>query len=450
MKAGSLRLRLLGAASLSLLTALFAIGVLLVWVFERHVRDQMAADLGHQLNQLAALTVPAPGDTLKVDGDMTDPRFDQPLGGLYWQIDREDKPIARSRSLWDATLDLRASKVKPGALAVLELAGPGGSHLLAASKRVQVAANKASGYRLTVAADLKDLDAGRRGLIQTLVSGLSIAFAILVLAAWAQVKFGLKPLEAVRAELEAIRAGRADSVATQSFPTEVQPLADEINRFLGNQRTSIERSRWRASDLAHGLKTPLAAMAAIADDLRRSGNTGDANSLKAGIESMQRHIERQLALARSQGGASGFTPRVGARIESMLDVMRKLPTEHEIVWTVAGDTTASIQMNAEDFDEVVGNLLDNARKWAQASVSVDIASAHDCVTICVSDDGPGIAPGDIAHALQRGTRLDERVPGSGIGLSIVQTILETYTSALRMQSSAAGGLEATFSISSTV
>ncbi|MEQ1715829.1 MAG: HAMP domain-containing sensor histidine kinase [Hyphomicrobium sp.] len=451
MKAGSLKLRLLVAASLSLLAALILIGGLLVWVFERHVRDRMASDLTHQLDQLAALATPAADGSLTVVGEMTDPRFDQPLGGLYWQIDRAGHAVTRSRSLWDTVLTLPASLPKSLGVYIAEVTGPGGTLLVAAMRDVRLHAPQGGAtprtYRLTVATALDELEAGRRGLIQTLAAGLSIAFLGLVLAAWVQVRFGLKPLEAIRRELAQVRTGRSHELQTGGFPGEVLPLANEINRFLALQRDTIERARRRAGDLAHGLKTPLAAITAQADELRRLGNAKQALVLEQSIETMRRHVERQLALARSQGGqdlVSSVIHRIGGHIGTTIDILQKLPAGRPLQWIVTGELEAAACIEKEDFDEIMGNILDNARKWASTRILVTVTAQPGGLHIEVSDDGLGIAAPDVRNALQRGARLDERVQGSGLGLSIVQAILESYGSELRLARAAIGGLAVSF------
>ena len=451
MRPGSLKLRLLAASSLSILTTLVLIGLLLLWIFEQHVRSRMAADLGHHLNQLAALVSLASDGTLKIDGELTDPRFDQPLGGLYWQVDHEGRAVKRSRSLWDASL--RLPEARSGVLSVSEIAGPEKTPLMAAVRVVvlnswSAEANPKS-YSLAVAADLKELEAGRSGMLKSLVAGLSLAFAGLVFAAWAQVYFGLKPLEAVRSELTSVRGGHKRDLEPGSFPEEVRPLADEINAFLSLQRNSVDRARRRAGDLAHGLKTPLSALAAEADGLARAGHGVHSAALVKNIGIMRRHIERQLALARSQGGrnlAGARVPHIGEAIEATIDLLKKLPRDQPLVWQMSGDLDASAGIEREDFDEVIGNLLDNARKWARSTVAITATDDVEGVSVIVCDDGPGIDEADLRAALERGKRLDERVQGSGLGLSIVQAILESYASELHLKKASSGGLEASFII----
>lgn len=450
MITGSLRFRLLTAAALSILLALLLIGFLLVGVFDQHVRERMVADLGHQLDQLAALTVPDAGSGVKVDGEMTDPRFDQPLGGLYWQIERDGEPVARSRSLWDARLTVPSGKASDRRIAVFEVPGPGGTSLLAAARDVTLSARSGLPLnpRLIVASDLAELTVGRQGLQRTLAAGLAVAFVGLLLASWVQVGFGLKPLEHIRTELSRIRIGHTARIESERLPSEVRPLADEVNRFLDEQRETTERARRRAGDLAHGLKTPLAAVAAQADSLSRAGSTEAADALLKQVDGMRRHVERHLAVARSRGGNTSATGPVGPRVRAIIDLLAKLPRERMLSWTLEGEEEAVAAMELEDFDEVVGNLLDNAGKWAASRIRVKVSSDNGRVLINVEDDGPGIESSQTAEALERGRRLDERVQGTGLGLSIAQAILESYGSELSlMRSSSLGGLQARFEIS---
>lgn len=452
MNTGSLRIRLLTAAALSILLALLLIGILLVRVFDQHVRERMGADLGHQLDQLAALTVPDVGNDVKVDGEMTDPRFDQPLGGLYWQIVRDGVPVARSRSLWDTRLTVPSGKVSDRGIAVFEVTGPGGTLLLAAARDVTLSARNGLplSTRLIVASDLAELTVGRQGLQKTLAAGLAVAFLGLLLASWVQVGFGLKPLEHIRTELSRIRIGHTARIESERLPDEVRPLADEVNRFLDEQRATTERARRRAGDLAHGLKTPLAAVAAQADSLSRAGSTEAADALLKHVEGMRRHVERHLAVARSRGGNMSATGPVGPRVRTIVDLLAKLSRERVLTWTLEGEEQAVAAMESEDFDEVVGNLLDNASKWAASRITVTIRLDAGRISMRVEDDGPGIALSQTAQALERGRRLDERVQGTGLGLSIAQAILESYGSELSLlRSSSLGGLEARFEISAS-
>lgn len=448
MTAGSLRLRMLVATALSIIAALLLIGVMLVWIFELHLRDRIRSDLQHQLNQLAALVVPDIQKGLRLDGEMTDPRYDRPLGGLYWQIDREGRPLARSRSLWDTTL--RLGTADGDGTALLGVEGPGAASLLALVREVGLRSGSGTEtearYLLAVAIDGRELSESRGGLIRSLTAGLGAAFLGLLSASWFQVGYGLRPLKDVRREVERIRLGVTPTMATDAFPREILPLAQDINRLVISQQEGMERARRQAGDLAHGLKTPLAAIAAEADALRRSGATAHAEALSLSVAAMQRHVERQLALARSHGGRAliGATVTdVTARIAAVVDVLRRLPADRQLDWRIDGDAGIGVSVDPDDFDEIFGNLADNARKWAQRRIQIVVVVHAAGVEVRISDDGPGVAEQDLIRITGRGVRLDERVQGAGLGLSIVEAIMESYGAQLHLRSASIGGLEVT-------
>jgi signal transduction histidine kinase len=454
----SLRFRLLAAAGLALLLAMLLIGGFLVWVYEHQLRERTKADLLNQLNHLAAIVMPDDLGSLTLGGRMTDPRYDEPLGGLYWQIDVEDEstspptfpPVSRSRSLWDERLDVGRHAVTYMPV-TLDLPGPDASHLMALTQDVEIRtppdAKEPTCYRLTVALDLAGLEAARADLVRTLAWGLGGVFVALLLASWGQIEYGLVPLKTVRREVERIRTGLAGAIDSADFPTEVLPLAEDINTLIASQQEATERARARAGDLAHGLKTPLAALSALADELARKGDTETSTGLRQSIATMRRHVERELALVRSRGSlpALGVARlNVGERIAETIALLDRLPRpkgQPPLRWQVEGEVRASVRMEAEDFDEVVGNLLDNARKYAEERIVIRVANGAS-VDIAIIDDGPGIAAPDVSRALERGTRLDERQTGSGLGLAIAQAILDSYGGTLTLSPAAPHGLEA--------
>ena len=284
--------------------------------------------------------------------------------------------------------------------------------------------------------------------MRTLAIALGLAFLASVAAAAAQIYYGLKPLEAMRRDIERVRGGLSDHVETSGVPSEVMPLAEEINATLEMQRRNLERARRQAGDLAHGLKTPIAALAGQADLLARGGQNESADAMRGHLRIMHRHVERELAKARAQGdGArigSGVMPLV--EIRSIIDTLKKLPQTSVITYDVIGPENISLAMNSEDFAEVMGNLIDNARKWAKSRVVAHIVVTGQQAVVSVEDDGPGISDEQQSAALARGVRLDEKVQGSGLGLSIVEALLGNYSSKLQLGRAAKGGLSAAFQI----
>ena len=437
------------AAALSALLTLAFIGFLIANLFERQVESRLHESLSLQLDQLASHLIVKDDGTAGLDADLSDPRYQRPLSGLYWQVDEEGKPPLRSRSLWDQSLDLPAHQASEN-FTVTPLHGPKGLELVGMSRDVTKhdKADVKHHYLLTVSQDTRVLAADHQDLVRTLSTALGLAFLAIVAAAAAQIYYGLKPLEAMRRDIERVRSGLSDHVETRGVPSEVMPLAEEINATLGLHRRNLERARRQAGDLAHGLKTPIAALAGQADLLARKGQNESAESIRGHLRTMHRHVERELARARAQGdGAvigSGVMPLV--EIRSIIETLKKLPREPAISYRSQGSDDVSLAMNAEDFAEVMGNLIDNARKWTKTVVAVSVVVEGAHAVVSVEDDGPGIHNDQQLAALTRGVRLDEKVQGSGLGLSIVEALLENYGAKLELGRAEAGGLRAAFQV----
>ncbi len=285
------------------------------------------------------------------------------------------------------------------------------------------------------------------GYPHTLMVGAIVA----MIAGLAIVRRGMAPLEEMRRRLTAVRAGTAERVEG-TFPSEVQPLVSDLNALLAHQEQAVGRARAKAGDLAHGLKTPLAILAQEADRAAASGNAELAAALSEQIDRMRRQIEYHLAHARA--AASGATP--GARCSiadsaaALARTMRRLHAERAVTIDLAVDPAHEARCDRADLDEILGNLFDNACKWARARVVARSevppegggippkGGSH--VLITVEDDGPGIAPAMRDAVLQRGVRADEAAPGSGFGLAIVRELAELYGGSVALDAAAAGGL----------
>jgi signal transduction histidine kinase len=257
------------------------------------------------------------------------------------------------------------------------------------------------------------------------------------------VRRGLSPLDEIRRALGAVRAGAAERV-TGRFPSEVQPLVAELNALLAHQEHAVGRAHAKAGDLAHGLKTPLAILAQEADRAAAAGQAELAAALHEQIERMRRQIEYHLAHARA--AASGVTARarcpVGDSAEALARTMRRLHADRGLVIDVRVAAGHDVRCERADLDEMLGNLLDNACKWARARVVMSLAVSPDggSATILVEDDGPGIDPALRDAVLQRGVRADQASPGSGLGLAIVRDLADVYGGRVSLQSAASGGL----------
>ncbi len=451
MRHRSIRLRLLVLSGLSIASVLSLIGFGLLWLFQNQLLIRTHTELGHQLNQLAAAFSEDESGAAVVEDAMTDPRYEQPLSGLFWQVSQNGKAILRSRSLWDTQLpDLSAAQPYPSR--PVAIPGPGRSKLISLSRVVALhnttAANKATLYRLAVAVDTSEMERDRNEVFRSLSLILTLSGFALISFAWVQIQFGLRPLDAVRQKLEVVRRGGHEHLDESSFPLEVQPLVHEINDLLEAQRAAVERARQRSIDLAHGLKTPIAAIAAQLDRMKDSGPKSDQQQIFSNLDAMQRHVEAELARVRAQGGHTHLThaTNVAHETKSVIAILKKLPHAEHVNWTVDVDPELSIAMEKEDFAEVLGNLLDNAGKWAKSLVHIKARASTKGLRVSIEDDGKGIDKKDRPNAIARGVRLDQQVPGTGLGLSIVQAILETYGSNIEMKKSPAGGLQVSFAV----
>jgi signal transduction histidine kinase len=272
---------------------------------------------------------------------------------------------------------------------------------------------------------------------------LVVLIAVCVLSGLVLVRRALEPLRQLRDALAAVRAGRHRRIPGR-YPTEVQPLVDELNGLLDHQARAVRRALAKAGDLAHGLKTPLAVLAHEADRARAAGETMLAETLDTQVDGMRRQIEYHLAHARAaaSGATSGARAQVRETAEGLARTLQRLHAERGITIEVRADPAHAVRVQREDLEEMLGNLLDNACKWTRTRVNVSSRVSADAIEIIVDDDGPGVETSMLEQVLQRGVRADEAAPGSGFGLAIVGDLAELYGGSITLETPETGGLEA--------
>jgi signal transduction histidine kinase len=362
------------------------------------------------------------------------PPFELPYSGWYWQVDGEDGALYASRSLWDFPLEL------PARVATLRrnygAAGPDGQRLRVLERTLAVPDAKGR-YRFAVAADLAQLEADMEPFQLTLMVSLAALWLGLIAAAVLQIRIGLRPLDRLRASLAAVRAGRTTRLEGE-FPSEVRPLAEEFNAYLEHVATVVERARTHVGNLAHALKTPLSV-------LRNEAEAADgpiAETVRKQAEIMSRRIDHHLVRART--AATGALLGARAEVEPVLEDLRRTLVRVHAARRVDVDIDAEpglfFRGDRQDLEEVIGNLVDNGCKWARSTVKVTAARREGGLVLCVEDDGPGLPPGHDSELPLRGERLDESVPGSGLGLSIVSEIAGLYGGAVNLARGELGGL----------
>lgn len=431
MKQGSLRLRLFVAAALLIALALFLTGLALIRMFETQVRERVITGLENDLLQLAGTINIGTDGGVSTEGDLADPRYQEPYGGRYWRIDfipipgePQLKPLS-SRSLWDYELNPE------------DPTGPEGERLIFAKRELGIERNgKAQRLVMVAAAHEEEVQRPLGELRDQLVLSLVIIGTILVTGAWLQVTVGLNPLKTMREQVAAIRTGRSRRVQGH-YPDEVAPLVRELNDVLDIRDASLERARRRAGDLAHGLKTPLTVLSSIARELRKEGRMRQADDIDEQADAMLRHVERSLARARLSSGGGHATAAVRPVVDKVVAAVARLPGAEDLDFDIRVDEGAMLPLDQNDLTELLGNLLDNARKWAKTTVVVEQSGSG----LIIEDDGPGVPEAELARISERGRRLDESKQGSGLGLSIVEDIADIYALTVSYGRSTLGGLK---------
>lgn len=443
---GSLRLRLLAGTLVWIVATILIAGWGLNGLFSRQVTLQFDADLNHHLDQLIAQLRIDGADQLSMQGALSEPRFSTPFAGLYWQVDRPMKSglaaasgVLRSRSLWDSVLSLPDDSLGDGETHIHHVEGPNGDTLRVLERQIELAERPGQPFRMIVAADERLLLEPIASFTRLLIIALGVLGLGLVAAAVVQVLIGLRPLGLLRETLAQVREGRAERVEGR-FPSEVQPLVDDFNTVLALNAAVAERARMQAGNLAHAVKTPLAILAnAAARD-----QTPLARLVQEQVASARDQVDYHLAKARAAAAvkASGLRCAVRPVVEGLMRVMSRLHAERalRIEWT---GMYADVVFRGEeqDLQEMVGNLLDNACKWARSRVTVQLVGEAATLAIIIEDDGGGLPDGAREAVLERGVRVDEKVQGSGLGLSIVQDLAQLYGGAVVLGRSLMGGLQ---------
>jgi signal transduction histidine kinase len=450
IRAPSLRVRLMLIAAATICVTVSLVGISLWYSFTSYIERRVQQELDQEWYELAGVFELDEAGQPVLSRSLSDSRYGQPYSGAYWRISAANgEPLLRSRSLWDGDLKAQdGGPLRPHAT-TSEARGPAGEVVDVISRRVTFdALTKPRSFELAVAFDNRDIAALRASFARDVAMPLAAVALVLIVGAYLQMTLGLRPLRRLQAQLTAIHTGRAAQIEGH-FPSEVAPVVRDLNDLLRRQDDLLRRARERAGDLAHGLKTPLTILTGEARRMERQGNASDALALREQIALMLSHIERELARARSHGEAVAVGTLTDARstTERLLGLVRRMPRGDAIRWDNAVPADLRLRMAADDFGEVLGNLLDNARKFADRLVRVSAQLGETGVVVHVDDDGPGISEDQRSLVVERGTTSGG---GTGLGLAIVRDVLAGYGSALALAHSPAGGCRASFTVPGTV
>jgi signal transduction histidine kinase len=437
----SVRLRLLAGAAVAIFVALAVAWVGMTLLFENHLERRAELELHRDALQLVAGLEAGADGVLTVLQRPSDPRFETPASGLYWQISAADL-IFRSRSLWDQALTAPARAAQEE-WTTRTAAGPFGQQVLLHERMITPNGSDVP-VLVQLAMDYEELRAAGAELGRELALSLAVLWLVLSGAAWIQVQLGLKPLADLPRRLAALRKNARERLG-DDFPPEVQPLTRAIDDLANAREADLKRARQRAADLAHGMKTPLAALSAqsrlVREGLHDTGMIAD--SLDRAIASAAAAVEAELARARASATRHSVQDRdaLPAQVaRRLITVLERTEKGMRLDYVVECPDELRVAIGEEDLSEILGPLLENAVRFARRQVL--ISGRHDGTStlVTIEDDGPGIPESEMNAAMARGRRLDESGGGHGLGLAIARELTEATGGRLSLGKSSLGGL----------
>ena len=436
--ANTLAFRLFFTSSIWVIITLVITGLLLIVLFRSHVEERFEDFLFDQLQgNIAASDINSQTDTLHMTWSPSNLRFHRPLSGWYWQILHHETSVAHSPSLWDATLSVQDPGIGTG-LQRQTLIGPDGQELRALVEKVTLPDSTAY-FTFIVAGPLSNIDQDVQQFAQILSVTLVTLGLGLLGAVFLQIRVGLRPLRQLKIALAQTRSGQTAHLP-ETFPMEIQPVVSELNALLDHNTALLDRARTQTANLAHALKNPLTVLTNEVKEIHNERG----QILNDQIQNMTHSINRYLAKARTAGAGSRLRTRVHLApvAEDLRFSIDHLYKEKNLQLHISGLEECYFHGDTHDVEEMLGNLLDNACKWAHSHVSVHGELKPGRWRLTVQDDGPGISHEQLTVALQRGRRLDETTPGHGLGLNIVTDIITLYGGSLQLQPSLQGGVSA--------
>lgn len=355
--------------------------------------------------------------------------FARIFSGWYWVL-RDGTEAQQSRSAWDSTLDLGSARPWPGRNDLLHLQGPQQQNLLGLRHDFSL---HGQAVELHVFGPLDPTQAEWQRIDRVLGLTLGVGWLVILVLTLAQVRLGLAPLRQLQARLRAVESGQAQRVGT-GFGPDLNPMAHAMDQVLQHNAQVVERARHQAADLSHALKKPLAVLG-----IQARGDTVSGPWLQEQVQAMSHSIDRHLARFAS-GAGTHEQVALAPLLERLLPLIRQIHGERGLQWTTHVEPDLRWRGAPPDMEEMAGNLLDNAGKWALTRVRLRVERDGAWLFVCVEDDGPGMGDDVVARTPARGRRFDEQTAGHGLGLAIVQDIAATYGGHLRLDRSPIGGL----------
>jgi signal transduction histidine kinase len=433
----SLTKRIITLSIFWIVITLLVTAILLGRFYRQHIEEHYDAHVFTHVEELVASVETGPDGTLMLPRKPTDPRFHRQDSGWYWVILNNDTPLMKSTSLGSENLDLSEMILDENHI-VQTVFGPGRQKLRAHVVNVSYPHEPGSLTFVATVPEMQIKDDVREFyehiVTSFLVLGIGLSAAVVM-----QVTIALKPLKAIRNAISDIRASKTERLP-RDFPSDVQPLVDELNNLLDHNETLLKRARNQLGDLAHAVKNPLSVIRNEARNM--SGKQGQL--ILDQSHAMASSIDHCLSRARIYGkqDAIGYRTSVRSVIDDLSFAVEHIYKDRGIRIDLQGLEDKWFRGEAQDLEEMAGNLIDNAFKWAKSVVVVTCRGDLDRLLLVIEDDGPGIADEELKTITRRGRKLDERTPGHGHGLGIAEDIANLYGGNLKLGRSELGGLRA--------
>jgi signal transduction histidine kinase len=448
LRTNSLAFRLIVSAALWSAIALIIAGVILTSLYRKNAEaafdDRMGVYLKTLIGNIAAQD---PSQPLTDTGNLGEQRFELPYSGWYWQVRQagDRAVVIASQSLFSDVLDIGKATGRRDTDGVTAgaLAGPDGQRLRVLNQTVSFDADRK--YDVLVAGDVGEMERQIGGFETSVAITLAVFGIGLVAATFIQIRWGLRPLDRVRRGLAEIRSGK-QARFEENLPAEIEPLVTELNALLESNQEVVDRARTQVGNLAHALKTPLSV---IINEARATRGTFALKVSEQG-EVMRKQVNHYLDRARiaAQVNVINAITEVHPAVARLVRAMNRIHSDRGLEISCDGANPARFRGEQQDLEEIVGNLVDNACKWAKTTVTVTTEYVAPVnlepgrLTLLVDDDGPGLSEAEMEEVIKRGKRLDESKPGSGLGLSIVTDLVSMYRGRLHLARSPLGGLRA--------
>jgi len=413
-------------------------GMLLSLAFRDYVLTDVDEKLEILIDTMVGVSEISPEGVLRFSQPLHDQRFATPYSGWYWQISEVDEAPFRSRSLWDFELTPDLGD-RTFSLKLSEAEGPDGQTLRIAERDI-ILPEADRIFRYQVGTDTAEVREAIAEFNWLLMSALGLIMLTVTLALVIQVAYGLRPLRNLRRRMSDVRSGAATRL-DGDWPADLSPLTQEINALIDQNEKLVARARTHVGNLAHALKTPLS----VIQNEVEGDETAKSKAIGTQVRSIRDHIDHHLKRARIAGGGSGPGLPIKDRVAKIGRAIERLNAETGLQVEVECPDDLTFDGEKEDFDEVMGNIVDNAGKWATAIVSITACKMppterRPMLEIRVEDDGPGVPDEELETLFERGKRLDEHVPGTGLGLAIVRDIVELYGGTATLARAELGGL----------